>query len=38
MPNFIDTYPLGRLTPEQLKKLQHAPKDSFGVSRHDLLV
>jgi hypothetical protein len=37
MPKYIDTHPLGALTPEQLKKLQHAPKDSFGVTHHDIL-
>jgi hypothetical protein len=37
MPKYIDTHALGKLTPEQLKKLQHAPKDSFGVTHHDIL-
>jgi len=37
MPKFIDTHALGKLTPEQLKELQHAPKDSFGVTHHDIL-
>jgi Protein of unknown function (DUF4242) len=37
MPKFIDTHPLGKLTPEQLKQLQHAPKDEFGITHHDIL-
>ncbi len=28
---------MGPLTPEQLKKLQNAPKDQFGVTHHDIL-
>ena len=27
----------GQLTPEQLKQLQNAPKDKFGVTHHDIL-
>jgi len=37
MPKFIDTHAMGELTPEQLKKLQSAPKDKFGVTHHDIL-
>jgi Protein of unknown function (DUF4242) len=37
MPKYIDTHPLGKLTPAQLKQLQHAPKDSFGITHHDIL-
>ncbi|HEV2317986.1 MAG TPA: nickel-binding protein [Thermoplasmata archaeon] len=37
MPKFIDTHPMGKLTAEQLKKLQTAEKDEFGVTHHDIL-
>ena len=37
MPKYIDTHPMGSLTAEQLKKLQTAPKDKFGVTHHDIL-
>lgn len=37
MPKYIDTHPMGSLTPEQLKQLQTAPKDKFGVTHHDIL-
>ncbi|MCI4372433.1 MAG: DUF4242 domain-containing protein [Thermoplasmata archaeon] len=37
MPKFIDTHPMGKLSAEQLKKLQHAPKDQFGITHHDIL-
>lgn len=37
MTKFIDTHPMGELTAEQLKKLQNAPKDKFGVTHHDIL-
>jgi len=37
MPKYIDSHPLGALTPETLRKLQHAPKDEFGVTHHDIL-
>jgi hypothetical protein len=37
MPKYIDTHEMGKLTPEQLRKLQHAPTDEFGVTHHDIL-
>ena len=37
MPKFIDSHPLGKLTPAQLHQLQNAPKDAFGVTHHDIL-
>jgi hypothetical protein len=37
MPKFIDTHEMGPLTPEKLRKLQHAPKDEFGITHHDIL-
>ena len=37
MPKYIDTHPMGSLTPEQLKQLQKAPKDEFAVTHHDIL-
>lgn len=36
MPKYMDTHPMGEIAPETLKKLQHAPKDSFGVTHHDI--
>ena len=36
MPKFIDTHSMSSLTPEQLKELQFAPKDQFGVTHHDI--
>jgi uncharacterized protein DUF4242 len=37
MPKYVDTHPMGKLSPEVLKKLQHAPKDEFGITHHDIL-
>ena len=37
MPKYIDTHDMGSLSPEQLKRLQSAPKDKFGVTHHDIL-
>ncbi len=37
MPKFIDTHEMGSLTPDQLKMLQNAPKDKFGITHHDIL-
>jgi hypothetical protein len=37
MPRFIDSHPMGKLTPEQLILLQKAAKDSYGVTHHELL-
>ena len=37
MPKFIDTHPMGQLTADQLKRLQHAHVDEFGVTHHDIL-
>lgn len=37
MPKFIDTHKMGKLTADQLKHLQRAPKDEFGVTHHDIL-
>ena len=36
MPKYIDKHAMGKLTPEQLKHLQTAPKDEFGVTHHDI--
>ena len=36
-PKFIDSHPMGSLTAEQLRQLQTAPKDKFGVTHHDKL-
>lgn len=37
MPKYIDSHTLGSLSPDLLRKLQHAPKDQFGVTHHDIL-
>ena len=37
MPKYIDHHPMGKFSPEQLKGLQNAPKDEFGVTHHDIL-
>jgi hypothetical protein len=37
MPKFIDTHPMGKLTAAQLKHLQSAKADEFGVTHHDIL-
>jgi Protein of unknown function (DUF4242) len=37
MPKYIDTDGMNPLTKEQLKKLQAAPKDQYGVTHHDIL-
>ncbi|NIM68901.1 MAG: DUF4242 domain-containing protein [Xanthomonadales bacterium] len=37
MPKFIDTHPMEPFTAEELRKLQDAPPDEFGVTHHDIL-
>ena len=37
MAKFIDTHSMGKISSETLIKLQHAPKDQFGVTHHDIL-
>jgi hypothetical protein len=37
MPKFIDSHPMGSITPETLRKLQTAPKDEYGITHHDIL-
>ncbi len=37
MPKYMDTHAMGKLTSEQLKQLQKAPADKFGVTHHDIL-
>ncbi|USD36109.1 MULTISPECIES: nickel-binding protein [Ferrimonas] len=37
MPKFIDTHPMEPFTEQQLKDLQNAPADEFGVTHHDIL-
>jgi Protein of unknown function (DUF4242) len=37
MPKFIDSHPMGALSPDMLRKLQHAKPDEFGVTHHDIL-
>jgi hypothetical protein len=33
----MDTHPMGQITEEQLRHLQTAPKDEFGITHHDIL-
>ncbi|MCH9027757.1 MAG: DUF4242 domain-containing protein [Proteobacteria bacterium] len=37
MPKFIDAHPMTPFTADELKKLQNAPPDEFGVTHHDIL-
>ncbi len=37
MPKFIDVHDMEPFTAEQLKELQDAPADEFGVTHHDIL-
>ncbi len=37
MPKFIDAHPMKPFSADQLKKLQQAPPDEFGVTHHDIL-
>ena len=37
MPKFIDSHPMTPFTADELKKLQNAPADEFGVTHHDIL-
>jgi len=37
MPKFIDTHAMEPFTADQLKKLQDAPPDEFGVTHHEIL-
>lgn len=37
MPMFIDVHPMKPFSADQLKKLQNAPADEFGVTHHDIL-
>ena len=37
MPKFIDSHEMEPFTAEQLRELQNAPADEFGVTHHDIL-
>lgn len=37
MPKFIDAHAMEPFTADELKKLQSAPADEFGVTHHDIL-
>jgi hypothetical protein len=37
VPKFIDTHAMEPFTADQLKQLQDAPPDEFGVTHHDIL-
>ena len=37
MPKFIDVHEMHPFTSEQLKEIQNAPADEFGVTHHDIL-
>lgn len=36
MPKYIDTHPMTPFTADELKSLQSAPPDEFGVVHHDI--
>jgi len=37
MPMFIDVHSMKPITADQLRTLQKAPPDEFGVTHHDIL-
>lgn len=37
MPKFIDSHPMTPFKAEELKRLQDAPPDEFGITHHDIL-
>ncbi len=37
MPKFIDAHAMEPFKADQLKSLQNAPPDEFGVTHHDIL-
>ncbi|MBT8137414.1 MAG: DUF4242 domain-containing protein [Gammaproteobacteria bacterium] len=37
MPKFIDAHPMKPFKAKELRKLQDAPPDEFGVTHHDIL-
>ncbi|MCE8424060.1 MAG: DUF4242 domain-containing protein [Candidatus Methanoperedens sp.] len=37
MPKYIDQHPMKPLKPEQLRELQNAPPDEFGVTHHEII-
>jgi len=37
MPKFIDAHPMDPFKAVELKALQNAPPDEFGVTHHDIL-
>ncbi len=37
MPKFIDVHEMKPFTAEQLKEIQDAPPDEFGITHHDIL-
>ncbi|WP_341501878.1 nickel-binding protein [Gallaecimonas sp. GXIMD4217] len=37
MPRFIDAHPMQPFTADQLKQLQDAPPDEFGVTHYDII-
>ena len=37
MPKFMDSHAMTPFKAEELKKLQTAPADEFGVTHHDIL-
>ena len=37
MPKFLDSHPMQGARKEELSKLQHEPKDEFGVKHIDII-
>jgi len=37
MPKYLDEHQMNPFTAEQLRELQNAPPDEFGVTHHDVL-
>ncbi len=38
MPKFVDFHPVKPFTADELRGLQGAPPDEFGVTLHDILL
>ena len=38
MPKYLDEHQMKPFTAQQLRELQNAPPDEFGVTHHDVLI
>jgi hypothetical protein len=37
MPKFIDTHPMNPFSEQQVRQVQNAPKDEFGVTHENII-